>query len=57
MTRYSRARIGKRQIAIDIPEKWYLEIQEHAEDQYMTMKDWIILAMVEQIKKEKKLGF
>lgn len=34
-----------------------MEIQEHAEDHYMTMKDWIILAMVEQIKKEKKLGF
>ena len=50
-----RNRSGMKQMNFDIPEAWHKDIKMRALLQNMSIKDWILLAMGERIKKEKEL--
>jgi len=51
----TRNRTGLKQIAFDVPEHWHEDIKMRAASKNMSMKDWILIAMAEQILKEREL--
>lgn len=48
---------GKKHIIVEVSLDHHKEIKQRAADQYMTIKDWILLAIKEKIEKEKGLGW
>jgi hypothetical protein len=53
----TRNRVGLKQICFDIPIEVHKEWKKRAADQYISLKDWLIVAAIEKIKVEKELGW
>jgi hypothetical protein len=52
-----RDRIGLKQIAFDVHKEWHEDLKLRAMEKNMSMKDWILEACGEKIKREKELGW
>jgi len=43
-----------KQLAIEIPDNWHKEIKQRALDYNMSIKDWVLDAIIQKVKKEKE---